>query len=287
MSKYERINSFIHVVEANGFAAAARKLGISTPAISRQVAGLEATLGVQLLKRTTRQVTLTEIGLQYYQDCKNALAQLSEAENAILSSHEEVSGSLNILSNRFFAFAHLIPRLEAFKAMNPKLHIQLQLEERFPDFSQENIDIVYGVSWEGPEELVRRRIASTNYVLCASPAYLEKHGSPIIPADLIQHDYISHSMRKPIDILTFSDGKEIYLEPVLRLNDTQAMRECAILGLGIIKLHKYEVEACIKENSLTVVLPDHPMPRISVFLYYEKNRYPQAKIRRFIDFYVS
>ncbi|WP_148340416.1 LysR family transcriptional regulator [Aquicella siphonis] len=287
MTKLERINAFIHVVEANGFAAAARKQGISTPAISRQITALEASLGVQLLKRTTRQVALTDIGLQYYQHCKNALTLLSDAEDAIANSRRDATGVLSILSNRHFAFAHLLPRLADFMQMNPKLHIQLQLAERFPDLSQENIDIVYGVSQEGPPDLVRRRIASTKYVLCASPSYLKQHGIPRTPADLVQHAYITHSMRKPLDVLIFADGRETYLEPALWLNDTQAMHECALQGMGVVKLHEYEVAESIKENCLTVILPDYPMPQISVYLYYRQSRYLQAKIRRFIDFYME
>ncbi len=287
MSKLEQITAFIHVVEENGFVSAAKKLNLSTAAVSRQVTTLEASLGVQLLKRTTRQVTLTEIGLQYYQHCKNVLSELTEAENAIAGSQQEASGILNVTSNRYFAMHHIIPRLPGFMAANPHLRIKLEIAERFPDLAQEGIDILFGVTVEGPPGLVRRRIATTQYLLCASPAYLEKHGIPKTPADLSRHLYITHSMRKPMDVLTFRDDKEIYLEPALWLNDTRAMRECAILGMGIIKLHDYEVADAIHSQHLVEVLPEFRGPTYPVYLYYQQSRYLLPKIRRFIDFYLS
>lgn len=286
MSKLERIQAFIDVAEENGFAAAARKQGVSTAAISRQISALEAELGVQLLKRSTRQMSLTEIGLQYFQHCKKLLLELAEAENAIAGSQQQAQGLLRITSTRYFALTHLIPRLPEFMAQNPQLAIQFELAERFPDLAQEGIDILFGVTIEGPPGLVRRRVATTRYVICASPTYLKKHGTPHTPAELSHHHYIAHSMRKPVDVLTFKEGKEVYLEPMLSINDIRAMRECAILGLGIVKLHDYEAADALRDNRLVEILSDYQVPHYSVYLYYQQSRYLQPKIRRFIDFYV-
>src|SRR5690348_16218076 len=121
MSKFEQIASFIAVVEENGFAAAARKNNLSRAAISRQIAALETKLGVQLLQRTTRQVALTEIGAQYYQECKTALQHFNAAENLIAGSQRVVTGVLRIVSNRYFAIQHLLPRLAAFMQLHPQL----------------------------------------------------------------------------------------------------------------------------------------------------------------------
>lgn len=287
MSKLERISAFIHVVEENGFAKAARKRNVSTAAISRQVTALEAELGVLLLYRTTREIKLTDIGYRYYQQCKQTLESLTEAENAISGSLLEASGVLTITSNRYFAFTHLIPRLSEFMADNPNLRIKLEIAERFPDFTQEEVDVLFGVTMEGPQGLVRKRITNTRYVLCASPHYLEKFGIPKTPSDLTHHLYIAHSMRKPIDVLTFKDEKEIYLEPILSLNDTRAMRECAINGMGIVKLHDYEVEDTLKDHTLCEILHEYSKAQLPVYLYYQQSRYLQPKIRRFIDFFVK
>ena len=164
MSKLEQITAFITVVEENGFAAAARKQRVSTAAISRQVSYLESALKVQLLRRTTRQIALTEIGARYYQQVRKALDDLRKAELAIVESQAIATGTLTVLSSRYFATDYLLPRLAEFMALNPALKVNLELAERFPDLAQEGIDILFGVSMEGPPELVRKRVSETRYV---------------------------------------------------------------------------------------------------------------------------
>ncbi|HEV2614236.1 MAG TPA: LysR family transcriptional regulator [Gammaproteobacteria bacterium] len=287
MSKLDQIAAFLAVIEENGFAAAARKQGVSTAAVSRQVSRLEADLKVELIKRTTRQVSLTEIGAQYYEHAKKVLSGLSDAEMAITGSRAEATGILSVTSTRYFAIQYLLPRLSEFMALNPKLRIKLELAERFPDLSQENVDIIFGVSIEGPPDLVRRRVASTRYILCASPAYLKKYGTPKAPHDLAKHRYITHSMRKPDNVVVFEHNKKVYVEPILYLNDTHAMRECALKGMGIVNMHDYMVKEAIKEKRLVELFPKHHEAEQPVYLYYQQSRYLQPKIRRFIDFYTE
>lgn len=287
MSKLEQINAFIAIAEENSFAVAAEKLGISTPAISRQLQALENSLNTTLLTRTTRKIELTEVGAQYYESCKNLLAGLSNTEAMIVDSQREARGTLSIMSNRYFALRYLIPHLSAFMTKHPKLQIKLELGERFPNLSKENIDIVFGVSVEGPEQLVRRKVSTTRYILCASPAYLKKWGTPKIPADLSKHRYITHSMRNNNHIITFRANKEMMLKPFLQLNDSQAMRECALLNMGIIKLHDYMVMDALNKHQLIEVLANFSEPKQPIYLYYQPNLYLQPKIRQFIDFYLA
>lgn len=287
MSKLERITAFVNVVEENSFAAAARKQSQSTAAISRQVSQLEAELGAQLLQRTTRQITLTEIGLQYYQHVKKLLTDLGEAETSIAKSKNEATGTLSVMSSRYFAEEYIIPRLKKFMVQNPKLQIKLELAERYPDLIQEGIDLIFGVAMEGALDLVRRRVATTRYVLCASPDYLAKKGQPKTPADLKKHHFITHSMRKPPNRLTFKNSKELFIEPVLSLNDSRAMRECALQGMGIVMLHDYMVTDAVREGHLVELLNKFQMPAQTVYLYYSPSRYLLPKIRRFIDFYTA
>ncbi|CAN5440247.1 LysR family transcriptional regulator [soil metagenome] len=285
MSKFDRIPLFISIVEENGFAKAARKKQISTAAISRQMAALESELGVQLIQRTTRQMKLTEVGVDYYQRCKKALTELQEAESAIIGSQHEATGILNVTSNRYFALTYLVPTLAKFMQQNPKLRIKLELAERFPDLAEENVDILFGVSWEGPAELVRKRVAMTRYVLCASPRYLQQYGTPQTPEELMQHQYITHSMRTSNNVIQFKDGKEVYVEPLLYLNDSYTMRECAIRDMGIVKLHDHIVTDALEDGRLIEILVAYIEPEQAVYLYYQQSRYLQPKIRRFIDFY--
>lgn len=287
MSKLERITAFITVVEENGFAAAAKKQNVSTAAISRQITTLEAELNTQLLHRTTRQLALTDLGERYYQQCKKVVADLAEAETEILGAQQEATGTLNVTSNRYFASEYLLPRLSEFMVLNPKLRINLELAERFPDFATEEVDILFGVSMEGAPGLIRRRVSTTRYVMCASPAYLKKFGIPKNIGDLKQHRYITHSMRKPNNVLTFKDGKEIQVEPILWLNDTRAMCECALHDMGIVRLHDYVVAEALQAKQLVEVLVNYQEPQQYVYLYYQQSRYLQPKIRRFIDFYLG
>jgi DNA-binding transcriptional LysR family regulator len=285
MSKIERITSFIAVVDENGFAAAARKVGVSTAAISRQVSLLEAELNALLLIRTTRRLSLTEIGTQYYQRCKHTLESLMAAETAIVESQQEAIGTLFVTSNRYFAKQYLLPRLSEFIRMNPKLHIKIDMAERYPDLEEKNIDILFGVSLEGSANLIRKRIATTRYVLCASPEYLKLYGTPSTPMDLTKHAYITHSMRRPDNCIEFKQSETVILNPTLSLNDSDAIKECAILGTGIVRLHEYIVSDALKDGRLIEVLRKFQEEHVPIYLYYQQNKYLQPKIRRFIDFF--
>lgn len=287
MSKFDRIAAFIAVVEEQGFAAAGRKKALSTAAISRQISMLENELGAQLLKRTTRQISLTEIGEKYYQLCKKTFVELQDAEFAIAESKNEASGLLKIVVNRYFAITHVLPKLPEFTRLNPNLRIHFQLAERFPNLEKEGIDILFGVSVEGSADLIRRRVATTRYVLCASPKYFKKFGTPKIPADLVKHHYITHTMRNPDNVVRFKNEKDVQVNPQLWLNDSFAMRECALLDMGIVNLHDYMVLDALKEKRLIEVLGEYQNPEQNVYLYYQQNRYLQPKIRRFIDFYTA
>lgn len=287
MSKFDRIAIFIDVIEENGFTSAARKKGISTAAVSRQITALEKELGVQLLERSTRHVSLTDIGEQYYQRCKNIILELNDAELAITKSKNDATGVLNIISNRYFAITHIMPRLPEFMHLNPKLKINFQLAERFPNLDKEGVDILFGFSIEGPGELIRRRISTTRYVLCASPNYLKKYGKPKKPSELTKHLYITHSIRDPDNIISFKNKMEIYVDPVLRLNDSYAMLECAIHDMGIVNLHDYMVLDALKEGRLIEILHEYQEHAKHIYLFYKKSRYLLPKIRRFIDFYVE
>lgn len=287
MNKWDHISAFITVVQEKGFAAAAKKMNLSTAAISRKISRLEAELHTHLLQRTTRTITLTETGVQYYESCLQAIGLLSSIESDIAASRKEPDGRLYIVSNRYFAMHYLIPHLPDFKQKYPKIQLTLELAERFPNLATEGIDLLFGVSLEGPAELVRRRVTSTRYVLCASPLYLQQHGTPKTPEDLATHQYITHSMRQPDNRIYFKNHQEVTVKPVLRLNDAQAMLECAISGMGIIALHEYIVKDALQQGLLTEIPGGWMEPNIPVYLYYQQQRYLQPEIRCFIDFYLA
>lgn len=285
MNKFTCIHTFITVIEENSFARAANKLRISTGAVSRQITALEQDLGAQLLNRTTRRLSLTEIGAAYYPQCKKILSELQVAEDEIAGSQKEASGLLSVTVPSYFAEKFILPRLQKFMQANPKLRVKLQVAERFPDLSQEDIDLIFGVSMPGPPELIQKQIMTTRYVMCASPAYLKKYGVPKKPSDLSEHRYITHSMRVPDNILKLDNNVELFVEPCLWLNNAQAMRQCALEDMGIVRLHDYMVNAALNAKKLIEILPQYHCTKIPVFLYYQPSRYLQPKIRKFIDYF--
>ncbi|MCS5710188.1 LysR substrate-binding domain-containing protein [Candidatus Berkiella aquae] len=287
MNKLECIATLITVIEENGFSAAARKLKLSTPAISRQITALENDLGITLLKRTTRQIALTDPGLRYYEECKQIIHALQLTETALKSSQQQASGQLHILSNRYFADKFLIPRLPDFMQQHPLLTIKIQLAERFPDFRKEDVDLAFGISMEGPPDLIRRQVDLTRYVLCASPGYLQKYGTPQNPKELIKHHYITHTMRQPDNMIMLDNHQEILVKPILWLDDSRAMCDAAISGIGLVRLHDYVVQDALACGQLQEILPEYHQQTVPVYLYYEKSRFLLPKIRRFIDYYTA
>lgn len=287
MSKLERLQIFLHVIEENSFAKASRKLKVSTAAVSKQVSSLEKDLGIQLLHRTTRSLELTDAGRLYYEYGKRVLKDVEELDAIISGMRSEPSGTLKIVSQRQFGRTYIIPHLSEFLAKYPKLSLSMELAERIPDLQREKIDVLIGMSIPTSSETIQRKIGMTRYIICASPEYLKVHGTPQKPMDLLKHRYITHSMRSPDNSLTFKHGKQVHLEPYIRLNDTQAMLECAKAGLGIVKLHEYVVRDALDKNELVEIMQDQHDPDSPIYLAYPERRYVQPKIRHFIDFFVA
>lgn len=287
MDKFDAVQSLLCVIEQGSFSAAARLKKLSTPAISRQIAQLEAALGVKLLHRTTRQISLTEAGQLYLAHCRQAISALAEAENALTASQQTVTGKLKVLCNRYFANHYILPRLPDFLATHSQLKLAFDLAERMPDLASEDIDIIFGVTMPGKQDYICRGITTTRYILCASPAYLHQYGIPNRIHDLYQHRYITHAMREPDDVIQFNQQRRIEIESYLTFNDSAAMLTSAIEGLGIVYLHDYVVKDVLAKGLLVELLPEDSLANQTVYLYWQKERYLQPKIRAFVDYFVE
>lgn len=278
------IQTFCKVVQCASFSAAAKILDVSAASVSKQVSLLEETLGVSLLQRTTRQVTLTEIGEHYYREAQLALLAVDKTFGVIAAAKDEPAGLLRVKSTRFFAEHIIIPRLPEYLATYPKVLLDFQIAEHIPHLLEEDLDVVFGMSAQVTSNSIQKKITSTRYVFCASPDYLTNHGRPNQPSDLSEHRYITHTMRVPNDRWVFSSDETVYLNPVLFLNDAQGMLECAIKGLGIVALHHYQVVSALAKGELVEILTEYRMPIIPVFLYYHPGRYMQPKVRTWVEF---
>lgn len=281
------MNLFVLSVELGSLAAAARKMGISSAAVSKQLTKMEKDLGVQLLIRSTRRLELTEIGRNYYPLVTRVLEEAAEANALISQMRVEPSGSLYVLSGRHFAASYIIPHVESFLLKYPKIHLNLELAERIPDLHSEKVDVVIGMSISASGDVIQRKIANTSYVYCASPKYLENFGTPNSITDLKKHRYITHSMRRPDDVVEFDDGKSITLQPYIRVNDAQTMLEFTLRGLGIGKLHRYVVQKHLKVGNLTEIFIMENKKELPIYVAYQQRRFVPSKIRCFIDFFVA
>ncbi len=184
------IQTFCKVVQCTSFTAAAKALQISSAAVSKQVSLLEAQLGVTLLNRTTRQVSLTEIGSIYYHEVQSVLLALDKADGVIAAAKDEPSGLLRVKSSRYFAEHFIIPRLPVYMATHPRVTLDLQIAEQIPHLLEEDLDVVFGMSAQVASNSIQKKITTTRYVFCSSPSYIAVHGQPEHPAELQEHSYI-------------------------------------------------------------------------------------------------
>lgn len=280
------MNLLVLVTELGSLAAAARQLGISSAAVSKQLTKMEKKLGTQLLLRSTRCIQLTEIGRDYCLQCQRVLEEAEAAQALIAQMHVVPSGSLHVLSGRHFAASYIVPHVESFLARYPQIYLNLELGERIPDLQQERIDLVMGMSISALGDVIQRKIGSTSYVYCASPYYLERFGVPKKHEDLKQHRYITHSMRQPDDKVDFDRDKSVIVKPYLRVNDAHTMLEFALAGLGIVKLHHYVVQKQLEAGLLQELFIKENKSEIPLYIAYPQRRFTPSKIRCFIDYFV-
>jgi DNA-binding transcriptional LysR family regulator len=283
MNKFDCIKAFITIVEQGSIINAARKLKQTNAAISKKLSKLEADLGVRLAVRNQKLLQLTDVGSQYYQQCKELLAKFDEGERVLKHVKAEPSGILNVDSNRYFAEKHIIPKLPSFLQKFPKIDLNLMLGEHWPNFSNKDVDIIFGTTLATSEDVVKRKVGETRYLLCASPNYLKKHGIPTKPRDLSQHSFITHSQRKPTNQIILDDDQHLNVRTVLRINDTASMCLAAVQGIGLIWMRDYLVDDMLAKKKLVAVMQDYSRQKIPVYLYYLHHRFVEPKISAFVN----
>lgn len=284
MPDLSSLQIFILTSELGSLVAVGRKLGISSAAISKQLTKLEEELGVQLLIRTTRKIELTDIGINYYSQCQRIWEEVEEAAALIAQVKIIPHGQLKVVSARHFATAYITPYVAEFLTLYPQIELNLELAERIPDLNLEAIDVMIGMSIPAIGDAIQRKIATTSYCYCASPSYLKNFGIPMQPNDLKKHRYITHSMRKPDNELLFHHHEPTTVKPYIRVNDAQTMKQFALDGLGIVKVHQDIVRQSLEEGSLIEILTAYKEKEIPIYVAYPQRRFVSSKTRCFIDF---
>ena len=287
MDKFREMQAFTAVVDAGSFVRAAELLDSSKAAVSRLVGDLEERLGVRLLHRTTRKLSLTDDGQTLYHRCSELLATLAEAESDLSSRSAEANGSLRISAPVTFGVLQLAPLWGEFVAANPKVTLDISLSDRMVDLVDDGFDLAIRITRAPHANLIARQLASTRMVLCAAPAYLERRGTPAHPSELAAHDVISYSYYASRDEWTFEgpDGPvTVRTHPRIHANNGDTCRAAALHGQGIILQPTFLVHEDLRAGSLREILPDWRTAPLGIYATYTSRRQLPLKLRNMIDF---
>ncbi len=287
MDKLTSMKVFATVARLGSFSAAAEELGISRAMASKYMSHLEENLDVRLLNRTTRQLSLTEVGSAYLEKISNIIAEVEEAEQAVSQLQSEPRGTLKIMTPPSFGSFHLARALGAYKERYPEVVIEMVLTDRAPDLFEEGVDLAIWLGDLEDSNLVARKLASSRTVVCGSPDYLARKGTPQTPADLDDHNCLSLSLRTPYFDWKFRiDGKIVTLHPEgsFRANTADPLRIAAINGCGLVQLPSYIVGLDIRDGRLIPVLEGYEPDPVQIHAVYIHRRHLSTKARTFVDF---
>ena len=288
MDRLLALQAFARVVELGGFTKAGDSLQLSKTTVSDLVQGLENHLGVRLLQRTTRRVSATSDGAAFYERCSHILAELDEAEAAVMQARVTAKGRLRVDMPGALAKTFIIPQLPAFLGRHPEVRLELGMGLRPVELLEEGVDCVVRLGEQADSSLVGRRVGTMTSVCCASPAYLREHGSPRSPDELSTHrcvNYMSNRTGRILDWEFARDGQRVVLtlDGVFAVNDHEAYVASGLSGLGIVKVANYIVRPYLDSGQLVPVLPDWTVEQYPISVMYPQNRHLSAKVRIFVD----
>ena len=290
MDRFKEMQAFAAVADAGSFVRAAEALQVSKTAVSRLIGDLEARLGVRLLHRTTRRLSLTAEGELFHARCKALTADVEEAEAEVTARAGEAVGLLRLNVPVSFGLMHLAPLWPAFLQQHPKVTLDVTLADRIIDLVDEGYDLAVRIAQLPASSLVSRKIASTRLVLCASPDYLRRHGEPSHPADIARHNVFTYTLLATGDTWNFEgpDGPvEVKVTPRLRSNNGDTCCAAALQHQGIVLQPSFMVSHHLRAGALVEVLPQYRSLELGVYAVYASRRHVTPKVRVVIDFLVD
>lgn len=290
MLDLQQLASFIAVVNVGSFVGAADALGLSKAAVSRHVTDLEAQLGVRLLHRTTRRLSLTDEGQRFHARATELLALAGELESEASAGSGEAAGVLRINAPLTFGNLHLAPLWPGFLAANPKVALDITLNDRVVDLVDEGYDVAVRITNLPSSQLVSRRLASTRVVLCASPAYLAARGKPSHPRELSGHEVISYAYWTGGDDWRFTgaDGEaRVRVQPRIHTNSGDTCRIAALRGQGVVLQPDFLVGDDLRRGDLIELLPGWRSLELGIHAVYASRKHLPMKTRRLVDFLVE
>lgn len=286
MDRLASMSLFVTVAETGGFSAASRKLGMPLPTVSRKISELETYLKVRLLNRSTRRLELTESGKSYLAACKRIIDEVHEAERVAANEYTAPKGELMITAPIWFGRLHLLPVVIDFLKAYPDIDVRLMLTDRVVSLLEEHVDLALRIGALPDSSMMAIRLGAIRQVVCASPAYLEAHGTPKTPMDLLQHHCI---MMQVYDSTpwTFTTGSKTITVPVrarLTVSTAEAAIDAAVGGIGITRVLSYQMAAMQKAGKLVTLLDAFEPAVLPVSMLYMSGRILPLKLRAFLDF---
>jgi DNA-binding transcriptional LysR family regulator len=281
------MNVFVRVAKNGSFAAGARETGISRAMATKHIMQLENTLGSRLFNRTTRSLSLTDVGASYLERCQQVLAEIEEMEAAVTHLQTEPRGVLKISAPPVIGANHIARAATEFVKIYPDLTIDMVLQGNPGDLIDEGIDLAIYLGELADTSMVARKLATSLRVVCGSPDYLEKYGIPETPDDLLNHSCLVNWATAPRNKWKFRGENGMYVIDVkgsIQANVADVIRIAAIDGLGLVMLPNYIVGRDIEKGRLKVVLKNYPLPPLDIYAVYPHRKYLSAKVRRFMDF---
>lgn len=287
MDRFDEMHTFVRVVDAGGISAAAERLGIAKSAVSRRLQELENRLDVQLLQRTTRRMHLTEAGSEFYQSCLRILDEVDDAEQALQSGQQSLSGRLRINAPLSLGLRHLLPVFQLLQAQHPQLMVDIDLDDREINMIEEGVDVLLRVGRLEDSSLIARRLCSIRFHYCASPDYLASRGEPKQPVDLNAHDGIGYNLVSEAQqwSLGVEQGRLLYKPHIaISTNNGDMILRAAEAGLGIAMLPTFICHEALMEGRLRPLLSQYRPEPLDLYALYTSRRHLPQRVRALLDF---
>jgi DNA-binding transcriptional LysR family regulator len=290
MDRLHLMSVFVAVAEAESFAGAARRLGMSPPAVTRAVAALEARLRVRLLDRTTRYVRVTQAGQRYLDDARRIIGEVDEADEAAAGIHADPRGHLAVTAPVLFGTMFVTPGILEYLRLYPGTDVSALFLDRIVNLFEEGLDVGVRIGELPDSSMKAIGVGHVRRVVCASPAYLKEHGMPKTPADLAHHAVILSTSVTPVVEWKFAHGTKatmVRVRPRLTVTSNEAAIEAARRGFGLTRLMSYQIAPYLASGELRAVLSKHEPQRVPINILHREGRYASAKVRTFVDLMVA
>ncbi len=290
MSRFHLISVFVAVVDANGFAGAARKLSLSPPAVTRAINELETQLGVRLLTRTTRVVRVTEAGERYAQDCRRILADMRDADESVAGMHGEPRGHLSVTAPVLFGRKFVTPVVAEYLLKYPLAKVNCIFLDRVINMLDEGVDVCIRIGELADSTMQGIRVGQVHRVICASPQYLAQRGVPLVPEDLSQHCIVSASSLTGTPEWRFNcEGKaqSVKVAPRMTTTTNDSAINAVAAGLGVTRLLSYQIDEYLNDGRLCTVLQAYEQAPLPVHVLHREGRFASQKVRTFLDLTVA